>query len=632
MTYDTSNSLPIGTILHHYEIKMVLGRGGFGITYKAYDTHLEMPVAIKEFFPSGFVIRNMNKTIRPSSGDEINKYEWGMDRFLQEAQILARFQHPSIVRVLNFFRENNSAYVVMGFEEGRSLSKILSVRKTLEETVLLRILWPLMDGLALLHAGGYIHRDIKPANIYIRNDGNPVLLDFGSARAAMGDNDGNLTALLTPGYGPYEQYFNNNKKQGPWTDIYALGALFYRIISGKVPVNAMVRCNAILEKTTDPLIPAVEVGAGKYSRVFLEAVDFAMAVMEKDRPQSIQEWRLKLKSLDRRVINTENRNKTPSLERPVAVELRVLTDKLRKQPPDADGALILAETLIQRGACTLEVAQAGALEREKAVKETQGMINSLMQSLTKMFEGFRKTRQEMGVINSAISGAVESSRKEESPNSKKILQEKIVNNIQHFQNKAMFLEKYLDDSSKAVERSQNSLIQRNKEVNVCSGISQKNSKEKDNELPQESLVDFSNFKDVPDLHSREQFFAQVQRDLAESKGEACSILIFYIINLLEVLEDLGKDEGVDLIKDILNRIQKELFRYDYLGILEQDRFGVICHGTARPRALRIAKQIASRINIQVPVRIGAKSHQLNVSYHVILVEEGMSKADLFKRI
>ncbi|MBF0310074.1 MAG: SUMF1/EgtB/PvdO family nonheme iron enzyme [Magnetococcales bacterium] len=284
------DSLPIGSSLLWYEILQVLGKGGFGITYLAKDTNLDQLVAIKEYLPAGFAARQDNKDILPNSPSDSKTFEWGLDRFIKEAQLLARFKHPNIVRVMSFFRDRNTAYMVMDFEEGQSLEDILKNRGFLPETELLRILEPLLSGIETLHKSDFIHRDIKPANILIRKNGKPVILDFGSARQSLPGRD-QMTSLLSLGYSPYEQYDSSGVRQGPWSDIYALGAVLYRAVTGKKPVDAALRIGSRLRNEPDAMTPALDLAKGRYSSGLLKAIDKALMVLETERPQSIAAWR-----------------------------------------------------------------------------------------------------------------------------------------------------------------------------------------------------------------------------------------------------------------------------------------------------------------------------------------------------
>ncbi|MDH3466506.1 MAG: protein kinase [Gammaproteobacteria bacterium] len=319
------NVLPSDYELHWYRIERVLGQGGFGITYLARDNNLDQLVAIKEYLPAEFAVRAANDTVQPRSENHEEKYRWGLDRLINEAQTLAKFDHPSIVKVNSVFEYNNTAYIVMRYERGENLQSVLKRRKTLEEGEVMEILLPILDGLEQVHRCGFIHRDIKPDNIYIRQDGTPVLLDFGSARQALGNNR-TLTILVAPGYAPFEQYHSNTDQQGPWTDIYGLGATLYRAIAGDLPIDAMTRSKGLLGSTRDVLVLATDIGRGRYSQKFLEAIDHALAFNERDRPQTIADWRLELcagiapASGGDETPAVERENRRPSLPRYAAQE------------------------------------------------------------------------------------------------------------------------------------------------------------------------------------------------------------------------------------------------------------------------------------------------------------------------
>ena len=283
------NALPDGYKLHWYEIHAILGRGGFGITYVALDTNLNHEVAIKEFLPTDIAMRASDSSIQPISDEHTETFAWGLGRFITEAQTLAQFRHPNIVLVHSVFEANGTAYMVMEYEKGESLGQAYTANRLTTEADLLALLHPLMDGLERIHEAGFVHRDIRPNNIYLRDDGRPVLLDFGSARQALGVETRTLTTMVSPGYAPFEQYnaTRESDKQGPWTDIYALGATIYRGMSGKSPVDALARANAKLEGSKDILEPAVELGRGKFSQPFLAAIDKALGFAPEERPQSI---------------------------------------------------------------------------------------------------------------------------------------------------------------------------------------------------------------------------------------------------------------------------------------------------------------------------------------------------------
>jgi serine/threonine protein kinase len=287
------DALPAQYRLHWYLLERVLGQGGFGITYLARDTNLDQRVAIKEYLPVDVATRRADATVRPRSDDQAERYRWGLDRFIQEARTLARFDHPNIVRVLSVFEQNGTAYMVMRFEEGENFAALLERKHTITEKELMRVLLPVLDGLELVHDAGFTHRDIKPDNIHIRADGSPVLLDFGSARHSLG-HARTVTILVAPGYAPFEQYYSSGEDQGPWTDIYSLGATCYRAVSGAAPMDAIGRSKGILGSTRELLVPASAVGAGRYSEGLLKAIDHALAFGEKDRPATIAQWREEL--------------------------------------------------------------------------------------------------------------------------------------------------------------------------------------------------------------------------------------------------------------------------------------------------------------------------------------------------
>jgi serine/threonine protein kinase len=284
------HALEIGHQIHWYTIDKVLGQGGFGITYLGHDNNLDQRVAIKEFLPTEFAVRGEDQSIKPITQSQDDMYHWALDRFISEARTLAKFDHPNIVRVMAVFEENNAAYMVMRYEEGETLEHIFKTRGILSQAELLDIVLPIIDGLKIVHEAGFIHRDIKPANIFIRADGSPVLIDFGSARQSVGAQTQTLTTLISPGYSPIEQYFTKGEDQGPWTDIYGLASTIFRGVAGKRPVDTMTRSKQILADQPDPYIPAVEVGQGRYTTTFLQAIDQGLEFHHQHRPQDLVTW------------------------------------------------------------------------------------------------------------------------------------------------------------------------------------------------------------------------------------------------------------------------------------------------------------------------------------------------------
>ena len=283
------NSLPPGYRLNWYRIEEILGQGGFGITYLAFDTNLDENVAIKEYLPLELAVREGDHSVHPVSEDHSGHFEWGLERFITEARTITKLKHPNLVRVRAVFEKNNTAYMVMDYEHGESLDRLLRRRRTLDEPELLDIIYPLLEGLDEVHAAGFVHRDIKPANIYVRKDGSPVLLDFGSARQALFGETRTLTTLVSPGYAPFEQYHTRGDKQGPWTDIYGLGARLYRAVTGAAPMDAIERSEAS-HSSQASMLSASEVGEGTYSSQLLSAIDHALAFRPEDRPQTIRQW------------------------------------------------------------------------------------------------------------------------------------------------------------------------------------------------------------------------------------------------------------------------------------------------------------------------------------------------------
>jgi TPR repeat protein len=296
------NALKTGQKLHWYEIRDILGQGGFGITYLAQDLNLGHEVAIKEYLPVDLSIRTKSGTVSPVSEEHHERYYWGLGRFLDEARTLGQFKHPNIVQVRNVFEANNTAYMVMEYELGETFQDILNRRKTISEADLKTILFPIVDGMKVVHAAGFIHRDIKPANIFLRVDGDPVLLDFGSARTSLEQGNQSLTSIFSRGYAPIEQYNTSDESQGAWTDIYALGATMYRAVSGVPPTDAVDRSAAIAQIESDTYVSISEIANSEYSEDFLKAIDYALQFRQQDRPASIPEW---IATFDRR--NTSER-------------------------------------------------------------------------------------------------------------------------------------------------------------------------------------------------------------------------------------------------------------------------------------------------------------------------------------
>ena len=278
------NALPAGSMLLEYRLESVLGAGGFGITYLGWDTHLEKHVAIKEYLPGELAIRALDGSVVPVNTESEFNYKWGLERFIQEARTLAKFSHPNIVRVNRYFEAHGTSYMVMDYEAGESLYQSLKRAPTPDEARLKSILLPILDGLEAVHRTGFLHRDIKPSNVFIRESGSPVLLDFGSARHATSGVSKNLTAIVSPGYAPLEQYAGDGN-QGPWSDIYALSGVMFRAVTSENPPDAVRRMKS------DEVPAKLTAARARYGDNFLKAIEWGLALDEKMRPQSVATWR-----------------------------------------------------------------------------------------------------------------------------------------------------------------------------------------------------------------------------------------------------------------------------------------------------------------------------------------------------
>ena len=328
-------ALPQGTRIRDFEFHRVLGHGGFGITYLGWNITLDIPVAIKEYLPADLATRESDMSVVPQSSQVVSDFRWGLERFLDEARTLARLQHLNIVRVHQYFEAHGTAYIAMDYVEGEDLSAYLTSKETLREDELKAILYPLLDALEVVHGADFLHRDIKPGNIVLRaEDGSPVLLDFGAARQAIGAKSRSVTSIVTPGYAPIEQY-SSRGRQGPWTDIYALGGVCYRALTGQVPDDATDRVR------NDPLIPVAQRCVGQASQEFLAAIDAALSVDEGDRPQSVGAWQAVLGAGSAlvqerrqtevpRLRDTDTRSKPPAAQRSPVPERADLTEERDK--------------------------------------------------------------------------------------------------------------------------------------------------------------------------------------------------------------------------------------------------------------------------------------------------------------
>ncbi len=283
-----AHALKPGDSIMEYVIERTLGGGSFGITYLARDENLDMPVAVKEYLPSDLALRTADNGVHALGDAFKEQFQWGLERFLAEARVLASFRHPNIVRVLRYFFANGTAYIVMEYESGESLKHWFPRQGILTQASLLRLLFPLLDSLEVIHAANFLHRDIKPDNIYVREDGTPVLIDFGSARSINSDRD--PTNIVSPGFAPFEQYHSKGK-QGPWTDLYSLAAVMYWLVSGVKPLDSLSR------QKQDSMMPAIQSDhKGRFDEPLLESIDWALSPEEAHRPQNVAELRRHLQA------------------------------------------------------------------------------------------------------------------------------------------------------------------------------------------------------------------------------------------------------------------------------------------------------------------------------------------------
>ena len=273
-----------GSRLRDYEFVSVLGQGTFGITYRARHASLNRDVAIKEYLPSSLALRDGPTAVLPRSTEHTEEFVWGRERFLEEARTLATLSRASaVVRVFDFLEANGTAYIVMELAHGETLASRIETSGRLSPQTIERILYPVLDGLEQVHDVGFLHRDIKPANIILDARDNPTLIDFGAARVAMAGRTSQMTAIFTPGYAAREQFTSG--KQGPWTDIYGLSATVYHAITGRKPPSALERMGE------DRFEPIADIAGPTFPAGLLAGIDAGMALREKDRPQSIADWR-----------------------------------------------------------------------------------------------------------------------------------------------------------------------------------------------------------------------------------------------------------------------------------------------------------------------------------------------------
>ncbi|MDM0044948.1 serine/threonine-protein kinase [Variovorax dokdonensis] len=283
--------LPVGSRLAEFELTRVVGQGGFGVVYEAWDTDLERVVAIKEYLPVSLSTRQTSGTVAPLSERTRETFDLGMRSFINEARLLAQFDHPSLLKVLRFWQEKGTAYMAMPFYRGETLRQALNARGSagVPEDWLMDILDGVTQALAVMHAANCYHRDIAPDNIILLEDsGRPVLLDFGAARRVITDKTQAITVILKPGYAPIEQYAEMpDMVQGAWTDVYALAAVMHVAVTGRAPPPSVAR---MLNDSYVPLA-SDDTLRTRYSARLLSAIDAGLGVRPEQRPQSMAELR-----------------------------------------------------------------------------------------------------------------------------------------------------------------------------------------------------------------------------------------------------------------------------------------------------------------------------------------------------
>lgn len=305
-----THSLPLGTRLGEFELTKEIGEGGFSIVYLAWDHSLDRQVALKEYMPSSIATRLGATDVGARSERHRETFDAGLKSFINEAKLLARFDHPALVKVYRFWEANGTAYMVMPFYEGKTVKDTVRALPAPPDEAWLRgLLAPLTDALNVIHAESCYHRDIAPDNVILLAGSNkPLLLDFGAARRVIGDMTQALTVILKPGYAPVEQYAEvPGMKQGPWTDVYALAAVVYWAITGKTPPTSVGRM------LSDTYVPLMESAAGRYEAQFLRAIDRALTVLPERRTQTIDAFRndLGMDGLSPRAVPPDVRQADP---------------------------------------------------------------------------------------------------------------------------------------------------------------------------------------------------------------------------------------------------------------------------------------------------------------------------------
>ncbi len=284
-----SNALaPNSQLLEHYTIIKVLGEGGFGITYLVKNS-IGKQFAIKEYLPQDQAIRQHQSQQIKARTNRADDFNYGLKQFLNEAKNLVPFsKHPNIVTVIHFSESNGTAYLIMDYEEGQTLSERLKKHPPLSEAEIIRIMLDISEGLAEIHQHKMLHRDIKPSNIYLCQNGTALLIDFGSSRYALGEKSKSLSAIIAEGYAPPEQY-SRHGKQDTYTDLYALGATLYKMLTGQIPIESIARRDALFNGEADPYQPAINISKTEYATWLKQLADQLLVLPIKTRPANTQQ-------------------------------------------------------------------------------------------------------------------------------------------------------------------------------------------------------------------------------------------------------------------------------------------------------------------------------------------------------
>lgn len=285
------DALPTGSRISEFEILNLLGVGGFGMVYRAYDHSLHRTVAIKEYMPAALAGRSVGQAVSTRSSSDQQTLASGLRSFVSEARLLAQFEHPSLVKVYRFWEANNTAYMVMPLYSGMTFRQARSqLHRPPPESWLRTVLWSVLGALKYLHDNNIVHRDVSPDNIFLQDIGPPILLDLGAARRAISDSSQKHTAILKVNYAPIEQYAGaGDMRQGPWTDLYSVAAVVHGCLCNEAPLPATFRLLRDGMPTVASVVQTVESHYGqKYSREFVQALAHALAIQPQDRPQSVQ--------------------------------------------------------------------------------------------------------------------------------------------------------------------------------------------------------------------------------------------------------------------------------------------------------------------------------------------------------